>query len=216
MRPHPFFLTPALVALVMLGSSHRAPAGTESPKTQELSSFCKADSSLIAKPAVSLAQEFTSGDPGFLKARVEHNSHELLDKCGFSFDAMQSETMPGMYGPTSVMNHSISRHASVWESELLALAKKGSPLTSEGLLHLDGPSSSQEKLSFMTGIPPRFSPDLGAAIPMGPDADSFAPALPLKDSQGLGFQSNSSLALLMMVSVMIVLARVRRARPMAG
>ncbi len=215
MRPISF-LTPAFVVLAMLGSSYCGQVGTSSSWPQVFHTFYPADSSLLTKPVISCGQEFISGGPSFLNSQLEYHSHELLEKCGFSFDAMQNETMPGMYGPTSVMIHRIGHHAEVWESELLALAANSKPLISGGFLHSGSPSTSLEKVNFMTGISPTFGSDRGAEIPTEPDSQSFSPTLPLHDSHELGFRSNSSLALLMMVSVMIVLVRVRRTRLTAG
>lgn len=215
MRHSPFH-TLTLFALAVFSASSRAPANSPHPRSQSYYSFTMEDSApLMLNPVAAFTDDSASGASGILKARLEAPSNELIEKCGFSFDMLRNETMPGMYGPTSMLMNVIGQNTEVWKTELLTLTTESSPLIEGSFLHSESPAPSQEGVNFMPGMPPRFARSESVTTPSEADPHSFTPDLHLNDIHGLGFETKSSLAPLMMVAVMIVLARVRRTRLMA-
>lgn len=201
-----------LLALAVFSISLRASASSPTSWIQRYQSFPSKDTAPLGlKPRVAFADDAASGVSGILKPRLEYPSTELLKKCGFTFDTMRHENLPGMYGPTSLLMSEIGQRSDDKTSEWLPLSTEGKPQTEGSLLH----SETLEPSHYMPGMFPRFSPAEGMKNPAESDPHTFAPDLHLEDIHGLGFQSKSSLATLMMVAVMVVLARVRRTRLMA-
>lgn len=200
------------LALAVFSISLRAPASSPTSWIQRFQLFTLKDTTpLSLKPRVAFADDADSGASDILKPRLEYPSTELLKKCGFTLDMMRNESLPGMYGPTSLLMSEIGQRSDDGETELLPLGTEGRPLTDGSLLH----SETLEPSHYMPEMFPRLSPVEGMKNPADADPHPFGPDIHLEDIHGLGFQTKSSLAPLMMVAVMVVLARVRRTRLIA-